>query len=921
MGAAAENHEEPLRCLARRGSDSIAGSSRRLAQAGALTVLIVLIGVLAPSAAVAARARVDIGSGQIVVVAPSGARAIVTRQPFSLSIENASGRTVLQEVRTPGGLGALPKPIAPVPQNEFGAIGPPTPTLYAPLSFLVGTQTVTATPAGQWEGTLGAVTETGVEYSAKSVLAAQQQGAGVLLTLSTSDPTGRKLVVTVTPGTGDVLNVSARPIPAAGVATMSDSFSSSAGEAFHGFGGRHNLLDQHSSEFYNWIDQENVSSGSASGLTAPATPGQDRYMFPNGPEAAYYVQSSFTSSAGYGFLLNRDEISHWRLDSDLADAWQVEGGAPALDYTVAAAAGPSSLAQLTAITGRQPVPPSWAVGSILDREVKYPSDPAANYQHEVRSDIGNIDRYHVPIDAYRLEGWQELPKPILAQDIARLRARGIHPLVYFRAFVGQDKTGTDDPNEYARAVGNRYVATHADGTPYTFISNFNAPAAVIDFTNPATVRWWQQRIWAALDLGADGFMLDFGEQVLTDMHFHNGMTGVQMHNLLPVLYNRVTRDAIDSYVRVHPGRHIFYFTRAGSSGTPGDAAFENANFPGDETTDWTRSSGLASQTTDMLNRAIGGAYGFSTDIGGYFDLGPYQATTKELFLRWAEWAALSPMFRLHGSLLAGTHTPWSYDLQTVQIYQQLTALHLSARPLILKLWREAEQTGIPITRPLWLAYPGDAQAAQQDQEWLLGPDVLVAPVISQGAISRQVYFPTGCWQDPQTGLTIHGPSSARVAAPLEVLPYFLQCGTHPFPATTPTPPPARFTCAKPSGRLAGATLGPVRLGMTRARARSRFARFSLRGRRYMDFFCPSRGGIRVGYPSPALLRSLSYQQQQRVRGRAVLVLTANRHYALRGVRPGARLATVARRLRVVQPFRVGLNWWYLTPNLEAPVAR
>jgi alpha-glucosidase (family GH31 glycosyl hydrolase) len=294
------------------------------------------------------------------------------------------------------------------------------------------------------------------------------------------------------------------------------------------------------------------------------------------------------------------------------------------------------------------------------------------------------------------------------------------------------------------------------------------------------VKWWQGRIRAALDLGADGFMQDFGEQVLSDMHFHDGETGATMHNRLPVLYDLATRQVVNQYQRQHPGRHIFFFTRAGYTGTPGDAAYESANFPGDETTDWSRASGLASLTTDMLNRAIGGAYGYSTDIGGYFDIGPYKPTTKELFLRWAEWAALSPLFRLHGSVGAGTHAPWTYDLQTVRIYEALTALHLAARPLILALWRSADRTGMPVTRPLWLQYPGDPMAAKQDQEWLLGPDVLVAPVVAEGATSRQVYFPGGCWRSPVTGRRYAGPATRGVAAPLAALPYFFRCGTRPF---------------------------------------------------------------------------------------------------------------------------------------------
>lgn len=106
----------------------------------------------------------------------------------------------------------------------------------------------------------------------------------------------------------------------------------------------------------------------------------------------------------------------------------------------------------------------------------------------------------------------------------------------------------------------------------------------------------------------------------------------------------------------------------------------------------------------MLNRAIGGAFGFGTDIGGYFDIGPYPPTSKELFLRWAEWAALTPVFRLHGSVSAGVHAPWTYDQQTVDVYNALSGLHLSAEPLIRRLWREADRDGVPPTEPLYLAF-------------------------------------------------------------------------------------------------------------------------------------------------------------------------------------------------------------------------
>ena len=351
-------------------------------------------------------------------------------------------------------------------------------------------------------------------------------------------------------------------------------------------------------------------------------------------------------------------------------------------------------------------------------------------------------------------------------------------MLYLRSFVGRDEIGTDDPRAYNVALKKGYVATHADGTPYIFTSNFNEPAAQIDFTDPKAVKWWQGRVEAALELGAEGFMEDFGEQAQVGMHFDNGATGWSMHNRLPVLFHQATSRAVNAFERTHPGRRIFYYNRSGYSGTPGSARFEFANFPGDETTDWSRSSGIASLAPDMLNRGIGGAYGFTTDIGGFFDI-PYGATSKELFIRWVEWAALSPMFRIHGSVAAGTHTPWSYDAETLRIYKHMSAIHRRAEPLIMRLWKRANRTGLPIASPLWLNYPNDGNAARQDQEWMLGRNVLVAPVIEKGAITRPPTSPAAAGGRP-TASSSPARGFAYAKGRLGLLPYFIRCGTHPF---------------------------------------------------------------------------------------------------------------------------------------------
>jgi hypothetical protein len=130
----------------------------------------------------------------------------------------------------------------------------------------------------------------------------------------------------------------------------------------------------------------------------------------------------------------------------------------------------------------------------------------------------------------------------------------------------------------------------------------------------------------------------------------------------------------------------------------------------------------------------------------------------------------------------------------------------------------------------------------------------------------------------------------------------------------PAPLATRPGCPRATGRLGGIQLGPVRLGMTHAQARRAFVHSSTRGRRYMDFFCLTPTGIRVGYASPWLLERLPRPERGRLWGRVVWTSTSNPFYALRGVHPGTRLATVARRLRTGAPFHIGLNYWYLTPN-------
>jgi alpha-glucosidase (family GH31 glycosyl hydrolase) len=576
------------------------------------------------------------------------------------------------------------------------------------------------------------------------------------------------------------MRIAVTPHPAAGVATMSDAFASTRSEAFHGFGGPHDALDQHGRALSTFAQEENIP-----GIGRAGTP--SGVLYPNGPTAVFYSQAQFISSRGYGFLLDQPELARFRLDSDRPDAWSVAASAPSLSYVVAAGSQGSparAITELTARSGRQPAPPAWALGPMLDRLVRNGGVSESVYDASLEQDIANIDRYRVPLSAYRIEGWgfrnadndglvlyhpRVTSFAVQSKIIRELHARHIHVLAYVRPFI----TPGSQPDR------DHLTIRTANGQTFTTTGTLGQHAALLDFTNPAAVRFWKRELAKIFDLGFDGFHADFGEEVLFGMHFADGETGSTMHNRYPILYMRASRAAITAYEHTHPGRQLWFFNRAGYSGSPGSAAYESGSIPGDEVTDFGQGAGLASLAPDMLNRAVGGAYGFATDIGGYYDY-TTPPTTKELLLRWAEWSALSPIFRLHGSGRAGTHTPWSYDRQTITTYKALSRLHQRAAPLVMRLWQEADRTGIPPTRPLWLAFPGDRRAADQEQEWMLGDDVLVAPVVTKGAVSRSVYFPAGCWRDPVSGRRYGAHRSQTVSAPVAHLPYFFRCDTRPF---------------------------------------------------------------------------------------------------------------------------------------------
>ncbi|KAA1419181.1 hypothetical protein F0U44_12070 [Nocardioides humilatus] len=382
-----------------------------------------------------------------LVVDAGGASAEITTAPFGLAFRDASGNEVLDSVPGEGG------PTLSLHLSDLlGTLGDTdvVPSRYAPITFTTGNvvmiqepqfPSVTANPFLNLSA--------GMTYSLTDVLASTRlDDGGVRLTVATDDPTGRRAIVEVRPDKGDAVRTRVQFRPATGIAFVGAGFTSGEDEAFHGFGGRRNAIDQAGESFFNWIEQTIFD--------VPVLGGQ--------PQTGWYQQAQFVSSRPYGFFLEQSELSRWRMRSDRDDAWQVQSNSPGLRFTVAPGAAPEAIRTLTAITGRTPVPPRWQVAPIFAQTLsggttgKSPED----YEAEIRASIAKIDELDLPYQAFSFEAWWLLQRIGKLDDIiALIKSHGMHPIVYFRAWAGNDGQGLEDDAAFATAKAEGYGATRA----------------------------------------------------------------------------------------------------------------------------------------------------------------------------------------------------------------------------------------------------------------------------------------------------------------------------------------------------------------------------------------------------------------------------------------------------------------------------
>jgi alpha-glucosidase len=238
-------------------------------------------------------------------------------------------------------------------------------------------------------------------------------------------------------------------------------------------------------------------------------------------------------------------------------------------------------------------------------------------------------------------------------------------------------------------------------------------------------------------------------------------TSLEMHNTFGQLMSRSTFEGLS---RLQPDKRAFVLTRSTFAGGQRYAAL----WTGDASTDW---PSLRQSVCTLLGLGISGFPFVGSDIGGFG-----QMPSGELLTRWLQTAVFYPFMRMHTPIDTPDKEPWSFGWRYEAVNKRAIELRYELLPYIYNVMQQASETGVPALRPLFLDFPDDAKAATIDDEFLFGSDLLVAPVLSEGAQSRTVYLPAGDWYNYWTGHYYSGPASFSIPVTLDSIPIYVRGG-------------------------------------------------------------------------------------------------------------------------------------------------
>jgi alpha-glucosidase len=497
-----------------------------------------------------------------------------------------------------------------------------------------------------------------------------------------------------------------------------------------------------------------------------------------------------SQSVSYGIFVDNSEFCEF----DLTHSDFIDLTVPAQVLTYYVLPGPTLtdvLRQYSDLTGRIELPALWTLGFHQCRW-SYATDK------ELRR-IARIFRHRkIPLDAmwadidymdgYRLFTWnpESFPKPRkLVRDLAQ---EGVKTVTILDPGIKVEERYTT----YQEAKRGGHLLKLADGSEYHG-SVWPGECAFPDYHRHATRGWWSKQVrrWLA-ETQVDGLWIDMNEPSARDVNGsimevrHNGgkLPHATARNTYALEMARATQAAMS---RHDPDGRPFVLTRAGFSGIQRFAAM----WCGDNSSCWEH---LAASLPMLMNLGLSGMPFVGVDIGGFGG-----DATGELLARWTQVGAFYPFCRNHSARGTRHQEPWSFGPEIERICRKYIALRYRLLPYLYTLFYEASRTGAPVMRPLVWHYPTDPRTFNLNDQFMLGPHLMAAPVLAPGLSARSVYLPQGRWfewdTDDYAGMT--GPGHLVAEAPIDRLPLFVRAG-----AIIPMWPPGLHTAAVARSELA-----------------------------------------------------------------------------------------------------------------------
>ncbi|RZS82974.1 alpha-D-xyloside xylohydrolase [Motilibacter rhizosphaerae] len=508
------------------------------------------------------------------------------------------------------------------------------------------------------------------------------------------------------------------------------------GEAVYGFGERFTALVKNGQVVESW----NADPGTAS-------------------EQAYKSVPFYLSDRGYGVLVGDLGGVSFEVASENTNATQFSVEGQTLRYYVVDGPTPAAvLERYTALVGRPALPPAWSFGLWLSTSftTDYDEETVNRFvdgmaEREIPLSVFHFDCYWMREFNWSDFVWDSRVFPDPEGMLQRFRDRGLRISVWINPYIAQRSVLFEE----GRRLG--YLVERADGSVWQW-DWWQAGMALVDFTNPAARAWYADKLSALLDMGVECFKTDFGERIPTDVVWHDGSDPQRMHNAYSVLYNETVFDLLQ---RRHGEGGAVVFARSATVG--------GQQFP----VHW---GGDSSSTYESMAESLRG--GLSLGLSGFgfwsHDIGGFEGTPDAgVFKRWVAFGLLSSHSRLHGS--GSYRVPWLVDDESVAVLRRFARLKNRLMPYLYGAAVTAHERGTPVLRAMALEFPDDPACTYLDRQYMLGPDLLVAPVFSEDGVV-DYYVPAGSWVSLLTGERVEGPGWRREVHGYDSLPVLVRPG-------------------------------------------------------------------------------------------------------------------------------------------------